>query len=80
MKAISLIGLVTGLAVLRKNCKLSDDAVNRIIANNSSFETIVKQELKMSDADFIKLVGLINEWQDNSSLEIFSFVLDNKDA
>ena len=79
-KDISLIGLVTGLAVLRKNCNLSDDAVIRIMANNSSFETIVKHELNMSDADYIKLVSLINSWQDNSSLEIFSFVLDNKDA
>ena len=80
MKEISLIGLVTGLAVLTKNCKLSSNAVNEIMVHNSSFETIVKHELNMSDADYVKLVGLINDWQDNSSLEIFSFVLDNKDA
>lgn len=75
-KNISLIGLVTGLAVLTKNCKLSKNAVNEIMVNNSSFETIVKHELNMSDADYIKLVSLINNWQDNSSLEVFDFGLE----
>jgi|APGre2960657373_1045057.scaffolds.fasta_scaffold597700_2 hypothetical protein len=75
-KNISLIGLVTGLAVLKKNCNLSDNAVNEIMVHNSSFETIVKHETNMSDMDYIKLVGLINDWQDNSSLEVFGFRLD----
>ena len=80
MKEISLIGLVTGLAVLHKNCKLSSDAVNKVMEKHSSFESVVKQELNMSDADYIKLASLIYSWQHEGSIEVFSFVLENKDA
>ena len=72
-KNISLIGLVTMLAVLKKNCNLSDNAVNEIMVNNSSFETIVKHELNMSDMDLFRLFILCEKWQKDSSLEVFSF-------
>lgn len=74
-KNISLIGLVTMLAVLKKNCNLSDNAVNEIMVNNSSFETIVKHELNMSDMDLFRLFILCEKWQKDSSLEVFSFRL-----
>ena len=74
-KEISLIGLVTMLAVLKKNCKLSDNAVDRIMSNNSLFESVVKQELNMSDMDLFKLFILCEKWQKDSSLEVFSFRL-----
>jgi hypothetical protein len=74
-KNISLIGLVTMLAVLRKNCNLSENAVNDVMKNNSSFETIVKQELNMSDMDLFKLLILCEKWEDGKNLDIFGFRL-----
>ena len=71
----SLIGLVTMLAVLRKNCKLSDNAVNRIMNDNSSFESIVKRELNMSDMDLFRLLVLCEKWEDGNNLDIFNFRL-----
>jgi hypothetical protein len=75
-KNISLIGLVTMLAVLRKNCNLSENAVNDVMKNNSSFETIVKQELNMSDMDLFRLLILCEKWEDGNNLDIFGFRLD----
>ena len=74
-KNISLIGLVTMLAVLKKNCNLSSDAVNKIMSNNSSFESVVKQELNMSDMDLFRLLILCEKWEDGNNLDIFGFRL-----
>jgi hypothetical protein len=74
-KNISLIGLVTMLAVLRKNCNLSSDAVNKIMSNNSLFESVVKQELNMSDMDLFRLFILCEKWEDGNNLDIFGFRL-----
>ena len=75
-KDISLIGLVTMLAVLKKNCKLSDNAVNRIMSNNRLFESVVKQELNMSNMDLFRLLILCEKWEKDSSLEVFNFRLE----
>jgi hypothetical protein len=72
---ISLIGLVTILAVLRKNCNLSDSAVNWTMNNSEDFETIVKQELNMSDTDLLRLLTLCKKWEDGNNLDIFGFRL-----
>ena len=74
-KDVSLIGLVTMLAVLTKNCKLSSDAVNKIMSNNSLFESVVKQELNMSDMDLFRLLILCEKWEDGNNLDIFGFRL-----
>jgi hypothetical protein len=74
-KDVSLIGLVTMLAVLTKNCKLSSDAVNKIMSNNSLFESVVKQELNVSDMDLFRLFILCEKWQDGNNLDIFNFRL-----
>ena len=74
-KDVSLIGLVTMLAVLTKNCNLSSDAVNKIMSNNSSFESVVKQELNMSDMDLFRLFILCEKWEDGNNLDIFGFRL-----
>jgi hypothetical protein len=74
-KNISLIGLVTVLAVLKKNCNLSSNAVNEIMVDNSSFETIVKRELNMSDMDLFRLLILCEKWEDGNNLDIFGFRL-----
>ena len=79
-KEISLIGLVTMLAVLKKNCKLSDSAVSKVMSNNSLFESVVKQELNVSDMDLFRLFILCEQWQDGTNLEIFNFRLGEKDA
>ena len=76
-REISLIGLVTMLTVLKKNCNLSDSAVNRIMNDNSSFESIVKHELNMSDMDLFRLFLLCEKWEDGNNLDIFGFRLDN---
>ncbi len=75
----SLIGLVTMLAVLRKNCNLSSNAVNEIMVDNSSFETIVKRELNMSDMDLFRLLILCEQWEDGTNLAIFGFRLSEKE-
>ena len=75
-KEISLIGLVTMLAVLKKNCKLSDNAVDRIMSNNRLFESVVKQELNMSNMDLFRLLILCEKWEKDSSLEVFNFRLE----
>ena len=72
---MSLIGLVTILAVLRKNCNLSENAVVWTMNNSEDFETIVKQELDMSDTDLLRLLTLCKKWEDGNDLEIFSFEL-----
>jgi hypothetical protein len=74
-KNISLIGLVTMLAVLRKNCNLSSNSVNEIMSNNSLFESVVKQELNMSDMDLFRLLILCEKWEDGNNLDIFGFRL-----
>jgi len=74
-KDVSLIGLVTMLAVLRKNCNLSSDAVNKIMSNNSLFESVVKHELNMSDMDLFRLFILCEKWEDGNNLDIFGFRL-----
>lgn len=72
---ISLIGLVTMLAVLSKNCNLSDSAINKVMSNNSLFESVVKQELNMSDMDLFRLFILCEKWEDGNNLDIFGFRL-----
>lgn len=72
---ISLISLITMLTVLNKNCKLSNSAVGRIMSDNSLFESVVKQELKMSDMDLFRLFILCEQWQDGTNVEIFNFRL-----
>ena len=74
-KDVSLIGLLTMLLVLTKNCKLSSDAADKVMSNNSLFESVVKQELNMSDMDLFRLFILCEKWQDGSNLEIFNFRL-----
>jgi hypothetical protein len=71
----SLIGLFTMLLVLKKNCKLSDNAVDLIMSNNSLFESVVKQELNMSDMDLFRLLILCEKWEDGDNLDIFGFRL-----
>ena len=74
-KDVSLIGLLTMLLVLTKNCKLSSDAADKVMSNNSLFESVVKQELNMSDMDLFRLLVLCEQWQDGTNLEIFNFRL-----
>ena len=75
-KDVSLIGLLTMLLVLTKNCKLSSDAADKVMSNNSLFESVVKQELNMSDMDLFRLFILCEQWQDGSNLDIFNFRLE----
>jgi len=71
----SLLGLFTMLLVLKKNCNLSDIAIDEITVNNNSFESIVKQELNMSDMDLFRLLILCEKWEDGNNLDIFNFRL-----
>jgi hypothetical protein len=54
---------------------LSSNAVNEIMVDNSSFETIVKRELNMSDMDLFRLLILCEKWEDGDNLDIFGFRL-----
>ena len=71
--SVSLIGLVTMLAVLKKNCNLSDSAINKVMGDNSLFKSVVQEELNLSERAFGALVSLITDWETSGSLEIFSF-------
>ena len=71
--SVSLIGLVTMLAVLRKNCNLSDSAINKVMGDNSLFKSVVQEELNLSEESFSALVSLITAWETSGSLEIFGF-------
>jgi hypothetical protein len=73
-KNISLIGLVTVLAVLKKNCNLSEGAINSVMSG-ANFELVVKQELNMSDMDLFRLLILCEKWEDGNNLDIFGFRL-----
>jgi hypothetical protein len=71
--SVSLIGLVTMLAVLKKNCNLSDSAINKVIGDNNLFKSVVQEELNLSEEGFGTLVSLITAWETSGSLDVFSF-------
>jgi hypothetical protein len=73
-----MIGLVTMLAVLKKNCNLSDTAINSVMSG-ANFELVVKQELNITDSDMFRLLVLCEQWEDGTNLEIFGFRLSEKE-
>ena len=74
----SMIGLVTMLAVLKKNCNLSEGAINSVMSG-ANFELVVKQELNISSTDMFRLLVLCEQWEDGTNLEIFGFRLSEKE-
>jgi hypothetical protein len=74
----SMIGLVTMLAVLKKNCNLSECAINSVMSG-ANFELVVKQELNITDSDMFRLLVLCEQWEDGTNLEIFGFRLSEKE-